>query len=109
MPCFFNCISQIDQRITEFVTEQQKIDAKRGHDKSELEQFKQDIANANKQKQLISKALENKVLFALQLNSCTFHGEPLLLTSGFIFFSAYSNSFFILLLGKVTCRCTDSD
>nr|XP_024928084.2 structural maintenance of chromosomes protein 3 [Ziziphus jujuba var. spinosa] len=53
-------LQEIDQRITELVTEQQKIDAKRGHDKSELEQFKQDIANANKQKQLISKALENK-------------------------------------------------
>ncbi|KAG6763152.1 hypothetical protein POTOM_033688 [Populus tomentosa] len=49
-----------DQRITERVTEQQKIDAKRSHDKSELEQLKQDIANANKQKQFISKALENK-------------------------------------------------
>ncbi|KAH7542596.1 hypothetical protein FEM48_Zijuj02G0090800 [Ziziphus jujuba var. spinosa] len=57
---FSNICSLIDQRITELVTEQQKIDAKRGHDKSELEQFKQDIANANKQKQLISKALENK-------------------------------------------------
>ena len=54
-------ISHIDQRITERVTEQQKIDAKRAHDKSELEQLKQDIANANKQKQFISKALENKV------------------------------------------------
>ncbi|KAJ4724659.1 Structural maintenance of chromosomes protein [Melia azedarach] len=50
----------IDQKITELVTEQQKIDAKRSHDKSELEQLKQDIANANKQKQIISKALENK-------------------------------------------------
>jgi hypothetical protein len=54
-------ISHIDQRITERVTEQQKIDAKRAHDKSELEQLKQDIANANKQKQFISTALENKV------------------------------------------------
>ncbi|KAH9659352.1 Structural maintenance of chromosomes protein 3 [Citrus sinensis] len=49
-----------DQKITEHVTEQQKTDAKRAHDKSELEQLKQDIANANKQKQIISKALENK-------------------------------------------------
>ncbi|KAL5765359.1 hypothetical protein ACOSP7_015976 [Xanthoceras sorbifolium] len=40
--------------------EKQKVDAKRSHDKSELEQLKQDIANANKQKQMISKALENK-------------------------------------------------
>lgn len=54
-------ISQLDQKITELVTEQQKIDAKRTHDKSELEQLKQDIANANKQKKTISKALENKV------------------------------------------------
>ncbi|KAL5763624.1 hypothetical protein ACOSQ2_016218 [Xanthoceras sorbifolium] len=47
-------------QITDLVTEQQKVDAKRSHDKSELEQLKQDIANANKQKQMISKALENK-------------------------------------------------
>ncbi|KAK9926388.1 hypothetical protein M0R45_023621 [Rubus argutus] len=51
---------QIDQMITDLVTEQQKIDAKRAHDKSELEQLKQDIANANKQQSLISKALGNK-------------------------------------------------
>ncbi|KAJ6386256.1 hypothetical protein OIU77_029263 [Salix suchowensis] len=51
---------ELEKRITERVTEQQKIDAKRAHDKSELEQLKQDIANANKQKQFISKALENK-------------------------------------------------
>nr|XP_034893026.1 structural maintenance of chromosomes protein 3 isoform X1 [Populus alba] len=57
---FAKLISHVDQRITERVTEQQKIDAKRSHDKSELEQLKQDIANANKQKQFISKALENK-------------------------------------------------
>ncbi|TQE05643.1 hypothetical protein C1H46_008776 [Malus baccata] len=50
----------IDRSITELVTEQQKIDAKRAHDKSELEQLKQDIANANKQKNLISKACGNK-------------------------------------------------
>lgn len=50
----------VDQQITDLVTEQQKIDAKRVHEKSELEQFKQDIANANKQKKIISKALENK-------------------------------------------------
>nr|POE68624.1 structural maintenance of chromosomes protein 3 [Quercus suber] len=53
-------VLQIDQKITELVSEQQKIDAKRTHDKSELEQLKQDITNANKQKQLISKALEKK-------------------------------------------------
>ncbi|KAJ0021665.1 hypothetical protein Pint_31711 [Pistacia integerrima] len=53
-------ILRVDQQITDLVTEQQRIDAKRGHEKSELEQLKQDIANANKQKQIISKALENK-------------------------------------------------
>ncbi|XP_075634803.1 structural maintenance of chromosomes protein 3 isoform X1 [Castanea sativa] len=55
-----NMLQEIDQKITELVSEQQKIDAKRTHDKSELEQLKQDITNANKQKQLISKALEKK-------------------------------------------------
>ncbi|XP_062171710.1 structural maintenance of chromosomes protein 3 [Alnus glutinosa] len=55
-----NMLQEIDQKITELVTEQQKIDAKQVHDKSELEQLKQDITNANKQTQLISKALENK-------------------------------------------------
>ncbi|KAM1227663.1 hypothetical protein ACFX2I_006892 [Malus domestica] len=53
-------LEKIDRSITELVTEQQKIDAKRAHDKSELEQLKQDIANANKQKNLISKACGNK-------------------------------------------------
>ncbi|BAT79746.1 hypothetical protein VIGAN_02267200 [Vigna angularis var. angularis] len=53
-------LQEIDQKINELVAEQQKIDAKRAHDKSEIEQLKQDIANANKQKQLISKALTKK-------------------------------------------------
>ncbi|XP_008361897.3 structural maintenance of chromosomes protein 3-like isoform X1 [Malus domestica] len=53
-------LEEIDKKITELVTEQQKIDAKRAHDKSEMEQLKQDIANANKQKSLISKACGNK-------------------------------------------------
>ncbi|KAF4374153.1 hypothetical protein G4B88_020545 [Cannabis sativa] len=53
-------LEKIDKKITELVTEQQKIDAKRTHDKSELEQLKQDIANANKKKQLVSKALVKK-------------------------------------------------
>ncbi|CAA7403122.1 unnamed protein product [Spirodela intermedia] len=48
------------QKITSLVSEQQKLDAQRGHAKSELEQLKQDIANASKQKMSISKALENK-------------------------------------------------
>lgn len=60
---FAQLVLQIDQKITELVSEQQKIDAKRTHDKSELEQLKQDITNANKQKQLISKALEKKVFY----------------------------------------------
>ncbi|KAG5053187.1 hypothetical protein JHK87_005385 [Glycine soja] len=50
----------IDQKINEIVAEQQKIDAKCAHDKSVIEQLKQDIANANKQKLLISKALTKK-------------------------------------------------
>lgn len=37
------------------------MDAKRSHDKSELEQIKQDIASASKQKLSISRALEKKV------------------------------------------------
>ncbi|CAL0307511.1 unnamed protein product [Lupinus luteus] len=53
-------LKEIDDKITKIVTEQQKIDAKRAHDKSEVEQLKQDIANANKQKQLVSKAIANK-------------------------------------------------
>ncbi|CAN1247675.1 Structural maintenance of chromosomes protein 3 [Linum perenne] len=49
-----------ERKITELVTEQQKIDAQHGHDKSEVEQLKQDIANANKQKELYYKAREKK-------------------------------------------------
>lgn len=60
---------QIDTKITELVTEQQKIDAKRAHDKSELEQLKQDIANANKQESLISNALGNKVYLGFEMSS----------------------------------------
>ncbi|KAA3489732.1 structural maintenance of chromosomes protein 3 [Gossypium australe] len=55
-----NTILQLEQKITAFVTEQQQLDAKRVLDKSVLEQHKQDISNANKQKQYTSKALENK-------------------------------------------------
>ncbi|XP_039066141.1 structural maintenance of chromosomes protein 3-like [Hibiscus syriacus] len=53
-------LQKLEQQITAFVTEQQQLDAKRVLDKSLLEQHKQDIANANKQKQYTSKALENK-------------------------------------------------
>ncbi|KAH7561344.1 hypothetical protein JRO89_XS10G0214200 [Xanthoceras sorbifolium] len=60
MYTYGSCLLGLNQQITDLVTEQQKVDAKRSHDKSELEQLKQDIANANKQKQMISKALENK-------------------------------------------------
>uniref|UniRef100_A0A2P2MI83 Structural maintenance of chromosomes protein n=2 Tax=Rhizophora mucronata TaxID=61149 RepID=A0A2P2MI83_RHIMU len=53
-------LQDLDQKITERVTEQQQIDAKRAHDKSEIEQLKQDMDNAYKQKHFISRALENK-------------------------------------------------
>ncbi|KAI8573365.1 hypothetical protein RHMOL_Rhmol01G0271400 [Rhododendron molle] len=53
-------VDQIDQKITELVAEQQKNDAKHAHDRSEREQLKEDIANARKQKESISKALEKK-------------------------------------------------
>lgn len=62
-------LQEIDQKITELVTEQQKIDAKQAHDRSEVEQLKQDIANAIKQKESISKALgkKEKMLTNVQL------------------------------------------
>ncbi|XP_058189390.1 structural maintenance of chromosomes protein 3 [Rhododendron vialii] len=53
-------LQEIDQKITELVAEQQKNDAKHAHDRSEREQLKEDIANARKQKESISKALEKK-------------------------------------------------
>ncbi|PSR95439.1 Structural maintenance of chromosomes protein like [Actinidia chinensis var. chinensis] len=53
-------LQDIDQKITELVAEQQKNDAKLAHDKSELEQLKQDVVNARKQKESFSKALEKK-------------------------------------------------
>ncbi|KAH7652123.1 Structural maintenance of chromosomes protein [Dioscorea alata] len=55
-----NKLKEIDQKITSLVSEQQKMDAYRLHLKSELEQLKNDIANAEKQKQTIIKALEKK-------------------------------------------------
>lgn len=58
---FTELLSQKDQEITELVSEQQKVDAELAHVKSELEQLKLDISNANKQKMLITKATENKV------------------------------------------------
>ncbi|KAJ0985643.1 hypothetical protein J5N97_003999 [Dioscorea zingiberensis] len=56
----FEKLTFIDQKITNLVSEQQKMDAYRVHLKSELEQLKNDIANANKQKQTTTKALEKK-------------------------------------------------
>ncbi|KAJ4851219.1 hypothetical protein Tsubulata_041924 [Turnera subulata] len=55
-----DCITLEDKKITELVTEQQKIDAERALDKSKLEQLKQDIANANKQKQFVLEAIQSK-------------------------------------------------
>ncbi|XP_019189697.1 PREDICTED: exocyst complex component 3-like [Ipomoea nil] len=60
--CPVSLFSQIDQKINELVAEQQKNDAKLDHDKSELEQFRQDIANAERRKLSISKALAKKIL-----------------------------------------------
>ncbi|KAK1265174.1 Structural maintenance of chromosomes protein 3 [Acorus gramineus] len=59
----------IDQKITSLVSEQQIKDAELGHLKSELEQIKQDIDNANKQKQSISKALDKKRLLLANARS----------------------------------------
>ncbi|XP_047964835.1 structural maintenance of chromosomes protein 3-like, partial [Salvia hispanica] len=49
-----------DQKINELVAEQQKNDAKMAHEKSILEQLKQDVMNAEKQKHSILKSLEKK-------------------------------------------------
>ncbi|KAI5667155.1 hypothetical protein M9H77_17008 [Catharanthus roseus] len=51
---------RIDQKINELVAEQQKNDAELALHKSELEQLRQDVANADKQKQSIFKSLEKK-------------------------------------------------
>ncbi|KAL2510973.1 Structural maintenance of chromosomes protein 3 [Abeliophyllum distichum] len=53
-------LEAIDQKINELVSEQQKNDAKLAHEKSVLEQLRQDAANVEKQKQSISKSLEKK-------------------------------------------------
>ncbi|KAL9238676.1 hypothetical protein vseg_013066 [Gypsophila vaccaria] len=53
-------LQEIDQKITERITEQQKIDADRAHQRSEIEQLRQDIADANRQKRSTSGALEKK-------------------------------------------------
>ncbi|RLN28890.1 structural maintenance of chromosomes protein 3 [Panicum miliaceum] len=49
-----------DTKITELVTKQQQMDAERDHAKSELEQFKADIASAMKQRGSLEKALGKK-------------------------------------------------
>ena len=46
----------------DLVTKHQQVDAERDHAKSELEQFKDDITRAMKQKGLLEKALGKKVL-----------------------------------------------
>ncbi|KAL0370253.1 UNVERIFIED_CONTAM: Structural maintenance of chromosomes protein 3 [Sesamum angustifolium] len=53
-------LEEIDQKINELVAEQQKNDAKLAHEKSLLEQLRQDAMNSEKQKQSISKSLEKK-------------------------------------------------
>ncbi|TVU49441.1 hypothetical protein EJB05_00754 [Eragrostis curvula] len=53
-------LENIDKTITELVTKQQQMDAERDHAKSELEQFKVDIASAMKQKESLEKALVKK-------------------------------------------------
>ncbi|CAA3022351.1 structural maintenance of chromosomes 3 [Olea europaea subsp. europaea] len=45
---FAEYVPWIDQKINELVSEQQKNDAKLAHEKSELEQLRQDAANALK-------------------------------------------------------------
>ncbi|KAG7568172.1 SMCs flexible hinge [Arabidopsis thaliana x Arabidopsis arenosa] len=50
----------IDQQITQHVTEQQRLEADWTLCKLQVEQLKQEIANANKQKHAIQKAIENK-------------------------------------------------
>lgn len=53
-------LKKIDEDITRLVGEQHKMDAYRSHVKSEMDQLKSDIANARKQQQSISRALDKK-------------------------------------------------
>jgi structural maintenance of chromosome 3 (chondroitin sulfate proteoglycan 6) len=53
-------LQEIDQKINELVSEQQKNDAKLTHDKSGIEQLKQDCVDAKKQKESISVVLDKK-------------------------------------------------
>ncbi|KAL2945568.1 Structural maintenance of chromosomes protein 3, partial [Bienertia sinuspersici] len=51
---------ELKEKITEKITEQQKLDADRAHHRSEIEQLRQEIADANKQKRSTSAALVKK-------------------------------------------------
>ncbi|KAD5960392.1 hypothetical protein E3N88_11864 [Mikania micrantha] len=51
----------LNWEINDIISEQQKDDAEVAHERSELEQLKQDVANANKHILNISKALEKKL------------------------------------------------
>ncbi|XP_040255668.1 structural maintenance of chromosomes protein 3-like [Aegilops tauschii subsp. strangulata] len=53
-------LHDIDRKIMDLVTKHQQVDAERDHAKSELEQFKDDITRAMKQKGLLEKALGKK-------------------------------------------------
>uniref|UniRef100_R7WDJ5 Structural maintenance of chromosomes protein 3 n=1 Tax=Aegilops tauschii TaxID=37682 RepID=R7WDJ5_AEGTA len=55
-----DCITLDDRKIMDLVTKHQQVDAERDHAKSELEQFKDDITRAMKQKGLLEKALGKK-------------------------------------------------
>ncbi|KAK8928708.1 Structural maintenance of chromosomes protein 3 [Platanthera zijinensis] len=57
---FVDVNSVRNREINNLVSRQQRIEAERGHMKSELEQLKQDIANTIKQKQSISRVIEKK-------------------------------------------------
>uniref|UniRef100_A0A0E0G0Q6 SMC hinge domain-containing protein n=1 Tax=Oryza nivara TaxID=4536 RepID=A0A0E0G0Q6_ORYNI len=52
--------AHLENKITDLVTKQQQMDAERDHAKSELEQFKVDIASAMKQMVSLDKALGKK-------------------------------------------------
>ncbi|GMG98380.1 hypothetical protein Nepgr_000220 [Nepenthes gracilis] len=56
----FDCLALFVGRVTELITEQQKIDLDQAHDRSQLEQLRKDIVDANRQKKSTSTALEKK-------------------------------------------------
>ncbi|EPS70785.1 hypothetical protein M569_03975, partial [Genlisea aurea] len=55
-----NASLQIEQKINELLAEQQKRDAKLAHEKSILEQLKQDVTNSEKQKLSLIRSHEKK-------------------------------------------------